>query len=727
MWRFFAHSENPEGKKHELIDHLRAVAVTAKKFADPFGAPGLAYWAGLWHDLGKFHPDFQAYLNDPEARRGPDHSSAGMVFASSHWDGLCYLIAGHHAGLPSFANLKTRLAEKKADAPVQEALSAAVASFAEIVLSEKLDGLLPSFWALQSPNDGQGKRNRELFLRILFSALVDADFLDTESHFHREKAVERGISPSLDELWQRFEKDQEAFSGREPTKLQQARDEIYRACLKAADEPPGLFRLTVPTGGGKTRFGLGFALRHARRHGLERVVVAIPYTSITGQTARVYRNIFKDLGERAVLEHHSAAADRDGGDSPVMARQQWSRLAAENWDAPLIVTTTVQLFESLFAHKPSKCRKLHRLARSVVILDEVQTLPPEMLDPILDVLGQLVRHYGLSVMFCTATQPAFDGNRYLRGLAEVREIVPNAGRFFDDLKRVEYRLPGGEKWAWERVAEEMRSDARALAVVNTKKDALALLDALGEDSSALHLSTLLCGQHREDVIDEVRRRLEKGEPCRLVSTQVVEAGVDLDFPLVLRAVGPLDRIVQAAGRCNREDKLPGPGRVVVFDPADGGTPPGAYKSGLDEARVMLNNGCDLHDPATYEQYFSRLFQDVDTDKRKIQPLREARDFPKVAEQFKMIDDAVPVVVRYPGHEKEIDKLLAVLRKAEKPPRGAFRGVQRFVVAVFQHQLDQYEGRGLVRPVTPGLWEWCGGYDLVRGLKDLAYDPDRCVV
>jgi CRISPR-associated endonuclease/helicase Cas3 len=725
--RPLAHSANAAGLTHDLERHLRDVALCAAGFARKFGGADLASWAGLWHDLGKYHPDFQAYLKDPAARRGPDHSSAGAVLAAAHCDALAFLIAGHHAGLPSPGNLKKRLAEKRDAEETRTAREIAAEALVNFTPAKRLDARLPEWVCPQHRHDGRRLRNRELFLRMLFSALVDADFLDTERHFHGERSVERGGYPSLAELWRRFEADQARLTGQKDTPLQQARHDIYQACLRAAELAPGWFRLTVPTGGGKTRSGMAFALRHALGHpgAFDRVIVAIPFTSIIEQTAGVYRAIF---GGEGVLEHHSATADPGDGGDPATARQEWSRLASENWDAPVVVSTTAQLFESLFANRPSRCRKLHNLARSVLILDEVQTLPPYLLDPVLDVLGQLVEHYGVSVVLCTATQPALAASRYARGLSDtLREIVPDPGRYFRALRRVSYEARLEEKWAWERVAAEARTSPQALAVVNTKKDALALLDALGDDPSVLHLSTQLCGAHRAEVLDEVKARLGAGRPCRLVATQVVEAGVDIDFPLVLRAVGPLDRIVQAAGRCNREGKTAA-GRVVIFEPADGASPGGAYRAGLVAALMMLRAGCDLHDPAVYERYFTLLFGAVETDREGIQGLRAALDYEEVARKFRLVDDeSAPVVVRPRGHGAQVNRLLAVVRRAEDVPRRAMRQLQPFLVSLRSRQVSAFESKGLLQEVAPGLWEWRGGYDPVRGLTDAGTDPDLLTV
>jgi CRISPR-associated endonuclease/helicase Cas3 len=462
---------------------------------------------------------------------------------------------------------------------------------------------------------------------------------------------------------------------------------------------------------------------------LERVIVGIPYTSIIEQTADEYRKIF---GAEVVLEHHSALPPVDNPENPT-PQEIWSRLASENWDAPIVVTTTVQLFESLFANRPSKCRKLHNLARSVLILDEVQTLPTRLLEPILDVLRELVAHYGVSVVLCTATQPALDDRAHLKGLPNVREIAPNQERLFAELRRVTYEWTG-EKTSWQEVAAQMRREPQALAVSNTKKDAIGLLNALN-DPTALHLSTSLCGAHRRDVLSDVKRRLKSGEPCRLVSTQVVEAGVDLDFPLVLRAVGPLDRVVQAAGRCNREGKLdPDRARVIVFDPSEGGRLPGGeYQTATDNTRVMLRlPGFNFHDPSTYKTYFHQLYQLVDLDADGVQAKRRSLDFPAVAESFRMIrDDTVPVIVRYrgaAGDDPRVDELVcAIHARPEAFTRDLLRQLQPYLVSLRTRMIPTLQTNGLIVNLLPGLTEWMGRYDPVRGLLFDDRDPEELVV
>jgi CRISPR-associated endonuclease/helicase Cas3 len=720
-----AHSKNAQGKRHDLVEHLKSVAESAAMFASKFEARELGYWAGMWHDVGKVHPEFQKYLNDCEAdpdhrHRGPDHKRAGALLAAQRYDVLAFLIAGHHGGLPGRSELKTWLQDKTKIQRSQDAI--------QLIRQHVVD--IEPVQALSLPAHLKSELDTEFFIRMLFSTLVDADFLDTEKHFDAEQSDRRSSAPTSAELWDRFDRNQQMLSGKKTNRLNQIRHDVYQACTQAASQIQGFFRLTVPTGGGKTRSAMAFALKHMLAHGLDRVIVAIPYTSIIDQTAKVYREIF---GDGTVVEHHSAVAMKEDAADPISLSDVWSRLAAENWDAPIIVTTTVQLFESLFGRKTTACRKLHNIAKTVIVLDEVQTLPVGLLDPILDGLRQLVAHFKVSVVLCTATQPALEDSPYLKGLPSVTEIIPDpAGLFVELSSRVRYELPSlGVAWTWEQVAAEMSQAEQALAVVNTKNNGLALLEAL-QDPKALHLSTLLCGAHRRDVLKEVDRRLEQAIPCRLVSTQVLEAGVDLDFPLVLRAMGPLDRIVQAAGRCNREGKQV-TGRVVVFEPAEGQLPPGAYASATATTRnLLVRTDFKFHQPENYREYFQALYQVVETDAKEIQKLRERFDFPGVEERFRMIDDdSVSVVVRYRGiddGDETVDRLISYLQHQEgKIPRWLLRQLQPYIVNVRFRLVDGYQQSGLLQELTPGLWEWLGKYDLVRGITVGNRNPDELVV
>lgn len=739
----YAHTPNADGEWHGLSAHLLAVAERAAGNAESFGGSALARWSGLWHDVGKASTAFQSYLaichREPGRKHtSVDHKGVGALQAIGICDELAFLIQGHHGGLPDQSSLRTTLKERAVDPRTADARERAQTA-----------GVIPIDWRgneeLFYPSFVQNPHSLELFLRMLFSALVDADHLDTERHFTPDKSADRGGVPDLATLAARLEAAQSVFQGAADSPVNRVRHEVYEACREAAALPPGFFRLTVPTGGGKTRSGLAFALRHALAHDLRRVIVAVPYLTITDQTADVYRQVLGD--DRAVLEHHSGVGQREDPDGPPTLEAIWRRLAAQDWDAPVIVTTTVQLFESLFARSPSACRKLHRIARSVVILDEAQTLPTPLLEPILDVLRELVTNYGVSVVLCTATQPSFNKAPGFSDLRDVREIAPDPARLFRTLKRVAYEWPAlVEPWDWERVAQEMRTSSQALAIVNTKADALALLDALG-DPEAFHLSTLLCGAHRRDVLTIIRKRLDAGRPCRVVSTQVVEAGVDLDFPLVMRAMGPLDRIVQAAGRCNRSGRLAA-GRVVIFDPADGSQPPGPYRTGTDVTRGLLARGeMDPDDPSVFTAYFDGLFGSVPLDPKGVQKLRAGLAFQRVAETFRMIDeDTASVIVAYKGlrdasveeqnevrnmdHGRISSELIEGLRGATtgRDPALARRLMARaqpYIVSVRQRQLERYPA-GFVSELGGGLWAWEGGYDDVRGMT-LDRNPDDFVV
>lgn len=749
-----AHTPPPGGDWHRLRDHLDATAELAAGFADAFGAADLARQVGLLHDIGKARPEFQRYLRLNHEQPGKkhqtiDHKGAGTLAALTVWEPLAFLIDGHHGGLKDGGELRTKLKELRAGpngAPVLD-----IATRAGLVPARPADLAAPA----PLPREALA-----LWLRMLFSALVDADHTDTARHMnpdHREPPP----APAIAELAARLRDDQARFAAPGAQTggpdgladdVARVRNEVYRACLAAADERPGFFRLTVPTGGGKTRSGLAFALEHAARHGQRRVIVALPYLAITEQTSKTFREV---LGERAVLEHYSGAGDRVADDGRDAAGAQddaatWRRTAAATWDAPVVVTTTVQLFESLFADRTARCRKLHRIARSVLILDEVQSLPPGLLAPILTALRVLVDHFGVTVVFSTATQPALgDAPGFADLKAVTREIVPDPADLFARLRRVTYTWPEArETQTWDQVAARMAEADQALAVVNTRADALKLLDALGAldpGDRPLHLSTLLCGAHRRDVLADIRGRLERGEPCRVVSTQVVEAGVDLDFPLVLRALGPLDRVVQAAGRCNRNGRLAGLGEVVVFRPEEGGLPPGAYRIATQITESMLaEGGVDPDDPESFRRYFKDLFGTVTLDAKGIGDLNGRQAFATIAEEFRMIeDDGETVLVDYrrsegkdsrdreeddwqsdeaTNKESIFERLVGRLERA-----GAGRGrpgqaqqlmreAQPWTVSMRGADLKRAADRGFAREVLPEFWIWTGNYHATRGLS-----------
>jgi len=720
----YAHSQNQSGEYQSLESHLFNVAVLCRKYAEEFESGELGSPLGLLHDIGKINSRFQQKLIDQDDSIKVDHKYCGSILAATYFQPLSYVIACHHGGLQDFSDFKIKLREKKVCPHIDESLRAAA------TVLHRIDGHFSEEYNAKDVNipdfvqSIKKKIDLEFYLRMLFSCLVDADFLDTENHFHPEKAKLREIEASITPLFERFLEYHSKMS-KIPSAVNDIRRKIYQDCINAANNQQGFFRLMVPTGGGKTLSSLAFALKHAETNNLKRIIYAIPYTSIIDQTASDFKKIFADT---YVLEHHSAFADRDSKEFESKS-EKW-RLASENWDYPIIVTTTVQLFESIFSDKICKLRKLHNLSRSVIILDEVQTLPVRLLNPILDVLQQLVKYYHTSIILCTATQPAFEENVYLKGIKEpVKDIVKSPETIYTKLKRAKYEFPAlTEKWSWDRVANHLRESPQAMAVVNTKRDAMALFERLVDLGCTYHLSTLLCGAHRRDLLDRIRELLKENALCILIATQVVEAGVDIDFPVVMRAIGPLDSLVQAAGRCNREGRLKEPGRVIIFDPEEGGIPPGSYRIATDTCITLLRSGNDLDDPGTYAKYFRMIYQGQSTDKQNIQSARESLRFPEVAEKFKMIkDDTQGVVVNYHGLDGKDESLSNVLANAQhRPLRQILRQLQPYAVNIYASQFRKLEKEGMIGEVVLGIHKWLGEYDMRRGIVTDKIDPEQLI-
>lgn len=679
---YYAHSDpaRPRSEWHRLEGHLRAAADLAEQFASTFASGDWARLAGLWHDLGKYREEFQTYLEQGGERL--DHAVVGSLLAQQKHGQmgmpLALAIAGHHGGLPNLQHQQDTdatplLARVKRNAPLLGQIRSALpGDFVERSLPEWPGHLSPG------PGDRDSDqaaltRSTEFWVRFLFSALVDADFLDTEAFFEPgRRAAAKGFD-SIAALLRRLDAHLDGLTGdAEPTDVNRVRAEVLSACRRAAGCSPGNFSLSVPTGGGKTLSAMAFALRHAERHGLRRVIVVIPYTSIIEQNAAVYREV---LGESNVIEHHSNVDPRE--------ETVRNRLASENWDAPVIVTTSVQFFESLFASKPSRCRKLHNVAGSVIVLDEVQTLPPAFLLAILDGLNELAGQYGCSVVLSTATQPALTQRQTLPlGLTQVRSIIDRPATMSKRLKRVhiEWPDPDAPPVEWEDVAQELAAHERVLAIVHRRADARDLARQLPDDG-LFHLSALMCPAHRAKVFGQVREALLNDRLCRLVSTQLVEAGVDVDFPLVYRALGGLDSVVQGAGRCNREGKLD-MGQVVVFR-APTSPPRGTATKGLDTTVSLLRQHCgeiDIEDSAVFETYFRILYSKEDLDAKQIQTERQRFNFATVAKSFRLIEDGFshPVVVPFGDVEDRLDAL-----RKHGPSRENLRALQPFLVNVYE--------------------------------------------
>ncbi|NLI11312.1 MAG: CRISPR-associated helicase Cas3' [Peptococcaceae bacterium] len=720
---YYAHTKNQYEKNHFLKDHLVSVANLTKQFTKNFyngQFMPLAWLVGLLHDLGKINPQFQDYLKALDEGMKPSkvsHAPWGAYFvylAFSKWEikkDLALSIAGHHAGLDEIGAMTAKLMALTPD----QGFKSEIMRVAQLLIKENTFSNFksPSLTALQ----------RELLVRMFFSALIDADRLDTEAHFSPEKSRLRGNTVTLKELANKLRSKQAqliAEKQSDPTPVNQIRKIVYDACMAEALAKPGLYRLTVPTGGGKTRSALAFALEHALANGQQRVIFALPYTSIIDQTAKVYKDIF---GANAVLEHHSQVTIKDEEDE---SKEILSlRLAEENWDVPIVVTTTVQLLESLFSNNPTRCRKIHRLARSVIVFDEAQTLPAELLKPTLQVLRDLIENYGTTVVLSTATQPALKSD-YLPEMnaIDIREIVPDYAHHFEQLKRVRYeRLPAAV--SIEALAGEISKHEQVLVIMNTRKKALKLVEAL-EEKDCLHLSTLLCGAHRKKVLAKVEKLLKDGKPVRLISTQVVEAGVDLDFPVVYRAVGPLDRIVQAAGRCNREGKME-LGMVVIFELEDEKSPRGIYKAGMEQAKLILSEHDSpdvLNNPSIFEEYFLRLFNSLgnNLDIYEIQDKRAKLDYPETSALYRLIkDETIPVVVKYKGYKLALD------RWQNNPCRETWRRLQPYLVNIYEREARDFFRNGLMSEISKGLYLWEGIYDKLKGLSGVQWDPADLIV
>lgn len=705
---YLAHSKNDHdaGVAELLRDHLQRVAASGGDFAAAFGCQQQAAAAGWLHDLGKYADQFQRRLVDPR-EAGRDHWTVGAMTAL-HLGSLGVLpalaIAGHHAGLDFLCNsdpeARKRLGRQWRDRLLMEGDRFTDPDLKRLLLRFAADGLVPPKIATGLYPTGHAAADM-LDVRMLFSALVDADFLETEAHFQgtaAEPRRPRQPSPTLDVVQalaalDDFLRGVRAQHATAP--LAAARDVLYQACDDSATRATGAFTLAAPTGTGKTLAMLAFALRHAQVHGLRRVVLVMPFLNIIDQTARIYREIFspaRGFPRDTVVEHHSLAEDgATAAEVDADGTTNRLRLLSENWDAPIILTTTVQFFESLMADRPGRCRKLHRLAQSVMLFDEVQTLPPSLAVATLATLSRLTDPagpYRCSVVFATATQPAFDtldarvrsefaGSGWqpatLVDAATTEQLYAStAGRI-----RVQWRQHTALDL--DELADELQQHPQVLCIVNLKRHAAHLATALRQRSveGLLHLSTNMCPAHRVAVLSEVGARLAQDQPVRLISTQCVEAGVDLDFPVVYRALGPLEAIAQAAGRCNRHGRRP-QGCVVVFKPQDDRRPyPPGYGAAVDAtAGFLAALAADgdlaateiLSDPQRLRAYFRQFYQLTGRtagDQRDEKPLLDAiraGNFREVADLYRLIgSDTIQVVVPYDRAEfAELRNAAAVL-------------------------------------------------------------------
>lgn len=690
-----------DGQVQSLDDHLRSVADRAGDFAAVFGATGWGRAVGILHDDGKANDAFQERITALAAgatARRVDHSTPGAKYAATTLNDppgcgklIAYCVAGHHTGLPDgkSGDDDTCLSRRLARSSIGPGCLAS-----EIGLIEP-----PPFLTPPIDTDRVGFQ-AAFFTRMLFSCLVDADYLDTEQFVDPQRSQMRGEYPDLHHLKRRLETYLEDLAASvEPTGVNRLRAQVLSECRNGASLEPGLFSLTVPTGGGKTLSSLAFALDHAIRHGLRRIIYVIPYTSIIEQTACIFRSI---LGNEPVLEHHSnLIVDRDNLDEEHEERR---RMACENWDPPIIVTTNVQFFESFFSNRSSRTRRLHNAARSVVILDEAQMLPVPFLQPTLEIINELAKSYGSSIVLCTATQPALSANaEFSGGLTDVRELMSNPRKLERDLQRVSSSRIG--RVTDDDLAERLANERQALCIVNTRAHARALAELLPSGPQTFHLSALMCPVHRREVLHDIREMLRTGAPCKVVSTQLVEAGVDIDFPVVYRAIAGIDSIVQASGRCNREGRLSGGGRLYVFD-SEHVLPPGHIRQSAQVTELVLQTHPNrLIDSETVEAFFRELYwlkgRSGELDHEKILELIAegtlSGDFPfkTVARRYRLIaDDQVPLVVPY---DEQATALCRDLQHAPYP--GALlRRLQPYTVQLYPRAMASLVESGYVEVV-----------------------------
>lgn len=680
-------SDDGENREQSLLEHLQGTSALCEEFAAGFGMGYVGRLLGLYHDIGKYSCGFQKRIQED----GPkvDHSTAGAYELGRYFAPLAFCIAGHHSGLMN-KGAKGDLDNGTLVARMHKTLKGNLdySNFKNEVPPINIDKKqLPIF------TDGY---KAMLYIRMLFSCLVDADYLDTES-LMQPRALVRGDFDALEVLYERY-KDYVAKWGEPVSKINKKRTEIRKECIAAAHGEEGLYSLTVPTGGGKTVASLGFALEHAMTHkNKQRIIYVIPYTSIIEQTADVFREI---VGSKNVVEHHMNVDYEDTEENLPENKKienEQKKLATENWDAPIIVTTNVQFFESLHAKKTSRCRKLHNIANSIVIFDEAQMLPNEFLVPCVQTIQELVNAYHVTAVLCTATQPSLDK---FCTQNKPKEICTDVAGLYNFFRRVKFKTITFN--AKEALIAKLNEQEQALCIVNSKKTVQQVYDGLTGEG-CYHLSTFMYPEHRKRVLAEVKERLQKNLPCKLVATSLVEAGVDVDFPTVFRELAGLDSIIQAAGRCNRENKRPVDESIVyVFElPSDGGKIPSFVRQPREVAQMVIREYADIASVEAIKKYFDQLhdYKGESLDLRNIISRSSNLPFSDIADDFKLIDDTGRSIF-IPCNE-ESNELLAKLREGVRN-RALLRKAGRYVVNVYENQFLKLQEAGIIEVLDENI-------------------------
>jgi CRISPR-associated helicase Cas3/CRISPR-associated endonuclease Cas3-HD len=695
---FTAHI-NPDTKKEQSVkDHLENAAILAKKFAHAFSGDEYAFTTAILHDIGKCSIEFQNRI----LKNGKkcDHSTAGAKEINKmNRSGklMAYCIAGHHSGLPNYGSiadvgiegtLNARLNKKEGDFPNYK-------EFVDVIDTAKL--CLPTKPAIQHYNNENIGATLSFFIRFIYSCLVDADFLDTEE-FMSNYTINRSQNYDFDFFQRQLAKKLSSFKA--DSVVNQYRSKILISCLEKAKCKRSLFNLTVPTGGGKTLSSIAFAVNHLIENKLDRIIYVIPYTSIIEQTAAEFKAIF---GDENVLEHHSNF-DFDSDENQINIKL---KLASENWDMPIIVTTNVQFFESLFSNKSSRCRKIHNISNSVIVFDEVQALPTGYLKPCIEAIKQLVQNYNSTVVMCSATQPPF--NNFFNEL-EPQEICADISDMYDTFRRTKIIKP--ETLKSDMLAERLNSINQILCIVNTRKHAMKVYKML-EGEGCYHLSTLMCPAHRKENIKMIKLRLKEKLPCKVCSTRLIEAGVDVDFPVVYRAMSGLDSIIQSAGRCNREGKLTFNnrsvlGEVYLFEPEEEFVKhqPEAFKRPISMTESIMRKYEDIASPEAIKDYFEQLFEITGEglDQKRILNRLESDvrnfsfDFEDIAHDFKLIEETTyPIIIPY---DDKACLLIEKLRYSEHVS-GLLRSLQAYTVNVYKNEYENLFAIGALDFISKG--------------------------
>ncbi len=677
--RYVTHKRG-EDDYQDLVEHLNEVSTLATGFAEPFGAGDQARRMGLLHDIGKYGKQAQRRQIDPEHAPKCDHSTAGAKVALANLQdaAAAFAIAGHHTGLQCLGSVGDKhgsLLGRIANTEINDA----------DIQAWKTEVDLPNIIAKPYAFDFAFA----FFVRMMFSCLVDADYLDTSAFMNRKRVEPSRCTDALiAELCEKLKAYVKPWLDAPKGELGEIRNEILKACMEHGTDLPGIFSLTVPTGGGKTIASMMFALIHAAEHHKKRIIYVVPYTSIIEQNADVFAGIF---GKENVLEHHSNVDLSKNTEDEISKH----KLAAENWDSPIIVTTAVQFFESLFSSKPSKCRKLHNISDSVIVFDEAQMLPVPYLRPCVKTIAELVKSYGVTAVLCTATQPAL--NRFINEdipNIKITELCPDAPGVFHAMRRVTFKKEG--KMSDEDAAQALNERNQGLCIVGSRKRAKRIYDLL-KGEGCFHLSALMTPNHRRRAIQAMRERLINGLPCRVVSTSLIEAGVDIDFPEVWREMAGLDSILQAAGRCNREGKRPPEECVVHVFECEGAD--GAYKlfeMNRAAAREIDRKGLDYYAPETATEYFKRLYTMKTNrllDEKNVLDELNKLDFRKADELFEIIDKNM-ITVYIPNADNAQD--MELLRSGEVS-RELMRRLGSDAVSVYPNELKTLCGKGVLMP------------------------------